>query len=162
MPDEERQIRELSKKWFEKVEVELAKQIEKAMGKPAFRDILIRFENRYYFLMGLGFGVLFGILGNFTATHWVELLRLLVVNEKDWWLINGCAFSLSVSALLLCGLWINRRIRSEREMINRAWLETLREAVKEVWIPPPEELKQLLAKRQRKLSTRLQSEDKQD
>lgn len=157
MSKEEKRIEELFHKWFEKVFAEFSKQLEEVKGKPAFRDILTRFENRYYLLVGLGFGVLFGIMGNFLATHWIELLKVLV-DEKDWVLANAAAFLVSLSALLLSGMWIMRRIRSEREIIGQAWFETLKEAAEAIHVPMPEELNQLIAERQKKLLAQISTQ----
>lgn len=88
MSEEKKRAEELVKEWIKKLEPEYYKNLELGKSKPAYRELLNRFENRYYFFMGLVLGILFGLLRNFLATHWIELLRSIIQSQQDWLTAN--------------------------------------------------------------------------
>jgi len=150
MSEEEKRVEELVKEWIKKLEPEYYKSLELGKSKPAYRELLNRFENRYYFFMGLALGILFGLLGNFLATHWIELLKSIIQSQQDWITANLVFVFIFLSAIAVCVFWINKRLRSDRKTINNAWLEIVTESLFETHVPMPEELKQLLKKKEQK------------
>lgn len=148
--DDESRYWTLFEKWFNRVLAESFKEIEKAKEKPGFQEIIARFENRYYFFIGLGSGLLFGLLGNLLVTHWIELLRM-IVNEEMWSLVNMIAFVFAFIGLTYFGYWIYGRMNEEKGILTSVWLERINEALKSVHVEMPEELAELFEKRRRKM-----------
>jgi len=162
MSEEKKRVEELTKEWLKKFEPEYYKNLELGKSKPAYRELLNRFENRFYFFAGLALGTLFGILGNFLAAHWMELLRSIIPSQRDWISANLILFCIFLSAIIVCIFWIKKRLRSDRETINNAWLEIMTESLFKTKAPMPEELKQLLKNSEQKTEKTRTQEDNQE
>ena len=147
MNDEEKErVKKLVEEWIKKVEPKYHETIELEKNKPAYRELLNRFESRYYFFMGLTFGILFGILGNFLSTHWIELLKSIGLSQQDWIKVNIVFFFGFLVAIIFCVLWIRARLRNDKNTIDKAWLEIVTSSIFKTHVSMPEELKQLLNK----------------
>ena len=89
----------------EKTTLDKLKQVEIKGGK-----VLDTLRERYYLLWGLILGFLLGTFGDFLATHWIEMLRAIVVGEL-WFTINLFAFLSALAGMLVLVFWAVHLIR---------------------------------------------------
>ena len=91
-------------KWFkEAIETEDYERFESKL-----KELMAQREERHYLIIGLGLGVTLGILGNFLASHWIEVLRGIVADDS-WWITNVVAFAVAFVSVLTFVLWLVRQ-----------------------------------------------------
>lgn len=85
-------------------------------------------REKYILLWGISIGLIFGILGDLLASHWIEVLRVLVLD--GWWLtINIIATFGFLLCILLFAFWLFQRMREIQR--HHRLVETLIETLKE-------------------------------
>lgn len=85
-------------------------------------------RERYILLWGISIGLIFGMLGDLLASHWIEVLRVLVLD--GWWLtINVIATLGILLCILFLAFWLFQRMREIQS--HHRLVETLIEILKE-------------------------------
>lgn len=118
----------IGKRMIADVLVDVLSPMDKEEFEVKVKKAIAELETKYYFLLGLGSGVVLGILGNFLASHWIEMLRGIVMDEW-WWMTNVVAFLIVLVGVLAFIIWMFRQTQEIRT--RRGFYEELMEMMKE-------------------------------